>query len=261
MDLRALGSTGIEVSPLGLGTVKLGRNEQVKYPESFVLPDDATVRRLLEQAHALGINLLDTAPAYGTSEERIGRLMPGSRSDWVIVSKVGEQFDGGRSSFDFSVEATRRSVEESLRRLRTDYLDVVLIHSDGEDLRILEKEPVLETLDRLKQEGWIRAHGISSKTVEGGLLAADLCDVLMVTCNPMHLDEIPVIETAWRKGRGVLVKKALSSGHVGRVGGAGAALRFVFSQRGVTSVIIGTMREQHLRDNVRIAEAAIEVPR
>ncbi len=86
MELRDLGGTGIRVSSLGLGTVKFGRNEQVKYPRAFQLPDDRQIRALLELAIDLGINLLDTAPAYGSSMERLGKLLPGPRERWVIVS-------------------------------------------------------------------------------------------------------------------------------------------------------------------------------
>ena len=75
MELRHLGNTGIKVSPLGLGTVKLGRNQQVKYPHGFTLPDDKTVKELLALTWDLGINLIDTAPAYGNSEERLGALL------------------------------------------------------------------------------------------------------------------------------------------------------------------------------------------
>ena len=152
MELRPLGTTGIEVSVLGLGTVKLGRNLGVKYPEPFLIPDDVDVRRLLATAREL---------------------------EWVIVSKVGESFAEGVSRFDFSARATRRSVEASLKRLGTDYLDLVLIHSDGDDLRILEGGEVLETLIRLKQEGLIRAYGMSTKTITGGLKAVECCDAVM----------------------------------------------------------------------------------
>src|SRR5690606_30396122 len=89
--MRALGSTGLTVSALGLGTAKFGRNEQVKYPTAFALPDDNAVRALLAQAHDLGINLLDTAPAYGTSEERLGQVLR-NREKWIIVTKTGEEF-------------------------------------------------------------------------------------------------------------------------------------------------------------------------
>ena len=72
MIKRPLGSTGIDVSVLGLGTVKIGRNQQVKYPTGFELPDDDTVIELFELAQSLGINFIDTAPAYGSSEQRLG---------------------------------------------------------------------------------------------------------------------------------------------------------------------------------------------
>ncbi|MGD8910238.1 MAG: aldo/keto reductase, partial [Chromatiales bacterium] len=214
MDLRPLGSTGIEVSPLGLGSVKFGRNQQVKYPSDFQIPDDGAVSRLLSLAADLGINLVDTAPAYGTSEERLGRLLPGSRQDWVIVTKVGEIFEEGVSRFDFSAAHTRASVERSLRRLRTDYLDVVLIHSHGDDLAILQQEPVLEALLGLKQEGKVRGIGMSSKTVEGGLQVVERCDLVMATCNLDYNEELPVLQAAAEQGKGVLIKKGLMSGHV-----------------------------------------------
>jgi len=75
---RALGATGLEVSALGLGTVKFGRNTGVKYPAGFELPSAAEIGELLAVARDLGINLLDTAPAYGSSEERIGKSVGGS---------------------------------------------------------------------------------------------------------------------------------------------------------------------------------------
>ena len=71
MELRALGTTGIEISPIALGTVKIGRNVGVKYPSGFELPNDAEVRELLALAWDLGVNLIDTAPAYGSSEQRL----------------------------------------------------------------------------------------------------------------------------------------------------------------------------------------------
>ena len=100
MALRTLGSTDMEVSPLGLGTVKFGRNQGVKYPHAFALPSDGEIRNLLDLAWDLGINLLDTAPAYGSSEERLGQLLDHSQ-DWIIVTKVGENFSEGCSLFRF----------------------------------------------------------------------------------------------------------------------------------------------------------------
>nr|BFE91955.1 hypothetical protein GCM10020185_24910 [Pseudomonas brassicacearum subsp. brassicacearum] len=114
---------------------------------------------LLKLARDLGINLIDTAPAYGRSEERLGPLLRGQRQDWVIVSKVGEEFSDGQSRHDFSAAHTRFSVERSLKRLETDYIDLVLVHSDGNDLAILNDSEVYPTLAALKREGKIGGFG------------------------------------------------------------------------------------------------------
>lgn len=261
MQRRPVAQTGIDISPLGLGTVKFGRNQGVKYPQGFELPSDKEVRNLLALASDLGINLLDTAPAYGLAEERVGKLLPNSRHDWVIETKVGESFRAGESSFDFTAVGTRSSVENSLRLLKTDYLDMVLIHSDGEDVRILREEAVLDTLLQMREEGWVRAVGISSKTVEGGLLAYELgCDVVMAAYNPVYVDELAVLEAAAEQGKAVLVKKAFASGHLDKLGGSNPvehALEFIFAQPGATSVVLGTINPQHLRENVAVAQALL----
>lgn len=259
--LRPLGNTGLRVSPLGLGTVKLGRDQGVKYPNGFTIPDDRQARALLALARELGINLIDTAPAYGVSEERLGPLLAGQRDDWVIVSKAGEEFENGQSRFDFSAEHTRLSVERSLRRLRTDRIDLVLVHSDGRDVEILRETGIYETLAELKREGKILAFGLSGKTVEGGLLALEQGDCAMVTYNLNDQSERPVIEYAAAHGKGILVKKALASGHLAL--GEDPVLRsfeLLFRQPGVSSTIVGTINPQHLTDNVRaVATVLAEV--
>ncbi len=209
---RPLGATELLVSPLGLGTVKLGRDQGVKYPNGFTIPDDAAARELLAQAHDLGINLIDTAPAYGTSETRLGPLLRGQRQQWVIVSKVGEEFDNGQSHFDFSPAHTRFSVERSLKRLETDFIDLVLVHSDGNDVAILRDSGVYETLAELKREGKIRGFGLSGKTVAGGLLALEQGDCAMVTYNLNEQSEQAVLDYAELHGKGILIKKPWPAG-------------------------------------------------
>lgn len=263
--MRPLGDTGLEVSALGLGTVKLGRNQGVKYPRGFSLPDDQSAAALLALARDLGINLIDTAPAYGRSEERLGQLLAGQRDHWLICSKVGEEFEGGRSSFDFSPQHTRRSVERSLLRLKTDVLDILLVHSDGNDLQIIEEFGTLETLAQLKREGLIRAFGMSTKTAAGGIAATELCDVVMLTCNPAYREELPVLDACARLGRGALVKKALASGHLLQWAGSGpaisdpvqASMDLLFAHKGTSSAIVGTLSLDHLKDNVEAARRAL----
>lgn len=260
---RPLGDTGLRVSPLGLGTVKLGRDQGVKYPSGFTIPDDAEARHLLALARDLGINLIDTAPAYGRSEERLGPLLRGQRQDWVIVSKVGEEFEAGQSHFDFSPAHTRRSVERSLQRLETDVIDLVLVHSDGNDVAVLQDSGVYETLAELKQAGKIRAFGLSGKTVDGGLLALERGDCAMVTYNLNEQGERPVLDYAAQHAKGLLVKKGLASGHVCLAPGVDpvrASFELIFGHPGVTSAIIGTINPLHLSHNVATAAAVLGGP-
>ena len=259
--LRTLGQTGIDVSAMGLGTVKLGRDQGVKYPSGFTIPDDDEASALLSRARELGINLIDTAPAYGCSEERLGQLLKGQRDQWVICSKVGEEFENGHSRFDFSPEHTQMSVARSLKRLQCDHLDIVLVHSDGNDMAIIEQLGTLEALAELKQAGLVRAYGLSGKSLEGGLAAAPVCDVLMVTYNLGEQDQRPVLDACSASHTGVLVKKAFASGHL-----AGeyddpvqASMDLVFSHPACTSAIVGTINPLHLADNVSAARQALGV--
>ena len=256
LEKRKLGNTGIEVSCLGLGTVKFGRNQEVKYPTTFSLPTDQEVQTLLARAAELGINLLDTAPAYGSSEQRLGRLLK-NREQWVICSKVGEEFLAGTSVYKFDAAHVRSSIERSLRDLHTDYLDIVLIHSDGRDKTILDSTDCVETLQRLQQEGLVRSIGMSSKTVDGGIAALERMDVVMATYNKEATADATVIDFAAQHGKGILIKKALNSGHVSTAAdGAGKALEFALSKNGVSSVIVGTINASHLQSNVEAAIAA-----
>lgn len=258
---RPLGGTGLRVSPLGLGTVKLGRDQGVKYPSGFIIPDDEQARRLLHTATDLGINLIDTAPAYGTSETRLGQLLAADRDRWVIVSKVGEEFEAGQSFFDFSPGHTRRSVERSLARLRTDRLDMVLVHSSGDDVTILRDSGVYETLAELKREGKLLGYGLSGKTPEGGLLALREGDCAMVTYNLETRGEEPVIDYAAAHGKAILVKKALASGHACLRPGEDPVRRsfeLLFGHPGVTAAIVGTINPMHLSHNVTSVAAILD---
>lgn len=251
---RPLGKTGILVSPLSLGTVKLGRNTQVKYPAKFTLPDDRQARHLLETAANLGVNLLDTAPAYGTSEERLARLLPGRRSDWLLCTKAGEFREDNRSRYDYSEAAMTSSVIASLRRFRTDYLDIVLVHSDGNDEAIVNETPALESLYRFKDAGEVRAVGFSAKTPAGGRCALPLVDVLMLTLNPDDNSHLAVIEAAHARDCGILLKKIFASGHHAN---PAACIEFVLGVQGVSSAVTGTINPSHLTENIRAALACL----
>ena len=253
MDKVELGHTGLKISRLGLGTVKFGRNEGVKYPEDFELPDEDFLAELLTLAQSLGINMLDTAPAYGQSEERLGRLLKGQRDQWVIIGKAGEEFENGVSSHNFTPDHFKYSLDRSLKRLNTDYLDALLVHSDGNDMDILNNNALIRTLHDFKDQDLVRAIGASTKTVDGGIKTLELMDIAMATYNPDYEDEKPVLDYAAKHGKAVILKKLLSSGHNTDIE---TAMRFAFAHPGTSAVIIGTINPEHLRQNVEAIKQA-----
>ncbi|MBS0196022.1 MAG: aldo/keto reductase [Planctomycetes bacterium] len=247
VELRPLGSTALRISVLGLGTVKLGRAQGVKYPRPVTIPTDDEAEALLAAAAERGINFIDTAPAYGNAEERLGSLLGGQRDRWVIATKAGEEFENGQSRFDFSPRAIRASVERSLVRLRTDRLDLVLIHSDGEAEKRLDELGVFEELAALRSAGKILAFGVSVKSLEGATLAIARCDAVMVALNPGETTFLPAVAAARERRVGVLIKKALGSGHlVKTTSDLEQCLGLSVRTPGVSSVIIGTANRQHL---------------
>ena len=257
MTLRPLGQTGLSVSPIGFGAFKIGRNLNVKYPSGYELPDEPAVGRLLNGVLDAGINLIDTAPAYGLSEERIGAAISHRRDEYVLCTKVGETFRvdeaTGRpiSTYDFSERTIRSSVEGSLRRLQTDAIDILLLHSDGRDLYILKQTDAVASLLRLKEEGLVRCIGLSGKTAAGHHAALDWADVIMAEYHAGNRGEEVVIAEAAEAGVGVLVKKGLAAGHLQ----PGPAIRFVLSNPAVASIVVGGLNLDHIREDVEIAGA------
>ena len=250
MVQRRLGNTDLSVSPIGLGTTKLGRNTDVKYPMPFDLPSEKQVLRLLQVAIDLGVNLIDTAPAYGDSERKLGSFIADQRDRWVLCTKCGEQYENGRSVYDFTSRALTASVDESLQRLKTEYVDILLLHSDGRDLEILTQTDALETLTRLKASGKTRAIGISAKTAEGVAAAASFMDVIMAPFSQRDQSLAQALTKARGQGVGILAVKGLLSGHLE----AAEAIEFVLRQPVIDALIVGTLDPVHLREAVTTAE-------
>ena len=149
MERRAFGQTGMEVSVLGFGGSEIG----------FMGADFADVEALLNAALDEGLNVIDTAECYMDSEEKIGRAVGHRREEFWLFSKVGHRFMGGPELDDWSVELMRASVENTLRKLRTDRVDLLQLHSC--DKEVLEREETRRFIEDVRAKGQARFIGYS----------------------------------------------------------------------------------------------------
>jgi len=239
------------VGVISFGAFKIGRVDRDKFDRPYELPSDIESARLLEGVLDLGIDLIDTAAAYGLSESRIGAALGHRRSEFIISTKAGEIREDGASTYDYSERAIEASVCRSLVRLRARSLDVVFIHAHEKDLRVRADTPAIAVLDRLRRQGLLRAVGFSGKSVEGGLAAVDdpRIDAVMVEFNPRSKEQLPVIEAAGRLGKAVLVKKPLAQGRLTPE----QALPFILERPEVTSVVIGSLDLAHMARACQVA--------
>ena len=152
IEYRNLGRNGVRVSPLTLGTMMFG--EQT---------DDAVAKRIVDKAFEQGINFIDTANNYngGASEETVGRLIAERRSHWVLASKFGNPNPGGHAPNDrgASRQSIIESVHASLKRLNTDYIDLLYLHREDDSVPV---EETLRALSDLIRAGKIRSYGLSN---------------------------------------------------------------------------------------------------
>ncbi len=194
----------MEVSVLGFGGAWIGAEE--------VSPE--TVRTLLDAALDAGLNVIDTAPVYGESEEKIGATMSGRRNDFLLFSKCGEA--EGLEGEDWEPDVIRRSVERSLKRLRTDRLDLLTIHTC--DLDTLKKGDVVEAVRRAKEEGKTRFVAYSGDN-EALAYAVDLgaFDAVMASVNVADQANLETLERAVGEGLGVIAKRPVANAAFARV--------------------------------------------
>jgi len=249
---RPLGSTGLSATPVGLGTVKLGRRTRVNYPVEYDLPTDVEVATLLDGALDLGVNLFDTAPAYGSSERRLASFVKAHRGEIVLATKCGETFEAGSSRWDFRRRALERQIAQSLNRLGTDHIDLLFLHANDSDEEILTKTDAVATLQDAKRRGQTRAIGISAKTDAAVLAAIGVLDVVMAPFSRGKQSLGPALESAHDAGLAVLAIKSLEQG---RAVDPGAAIAWVATRVFVDAVVVGTVNPRHLATAVKAVPA------
>jgi aryl-alcohol dehydrogenase-like predicted oxidoreductase len=216
MEKRTLGRTGLEVSVLGMGGLFISR---------IGAADRDDARRAVHRALELGVTYVDTAPSYLDSEDVLGYALADAPRPYLLSTKLG----GRPQPFDpKDRDGLRRSVEESLRLLRRDHIDVLFVHEpdrpgqyDWWDDDDRFDGPVNDLLDDLKTEGLIRFTGLGGTTAYelARVMAAGRYDVVLTAFNYSLLwreAEIAVLPEAGRQGMGVVVGSPLQQGALSR---------------------------------------------
>lgn len=286
MNLRPLGSSGLLVSEIGLGGWQLAN-------PAWGMGDVAEALRIIHTARDLGCNFFDTAPGYGggRSETLLGQALRPHRSQVVLCSKFGHPAEGPP---DFSLAALRPSLEASLRRLQTDYLDVLLVHNPPAEYLDGRRSGLYDELERLRQAGLLRSYGVSLDTPGDMQTAMQTTGstVLEVLFNVFQQAVLDCLDDARARGIGLIAKVPLDSGWLsGRYQGDSrftgvrarwpealiarraalvaqfaallppgmsipeAALRYILAHPAISTVIPGAKTVRQVRENLRAADA------
>ena len=283
---RTLGRTQADVTILGYGAMEL-RGEP-RGPEI----DDDTAGRLLNAVLDGGINLIDTSPDYGRSEELIGQHLGHRRDEFFLASKCGCLIEIPADAqppypHDYSPANVRADVEQSLRRLRTDRLDLVQVHMSPSVEQLRDNQTV-ETLQELQKEGKVRFIGMSGILPNlPGQIAMDVFDAFQIPYSAVQRDHEELITAAAATGAGTLIRggaargapsedKNWRTGPLSQPAGLGQrnwaasgigdllagsgitpmefVLRFTLSHPYLSTTIVGTASPGHLQSNIAIAE-------
>ncbi|MBC8095872.1 MAG: aldo/keto reductase, partial [Akkermansiaceae bacterium] len=209
MNYRTLGRTGLRVSEISLGTVSLGADYGLPAPGEFGRPERRDAVRVIHEAAEAGINLFDTAPAYGEAEALLGEALA-RRDDCFVATKVSLPSKTSAVPLRDQIMA---SLEKSLRAVRREALDLVQIHNAT--VEVLQAGDVLRILDDARRAGKLRFVGVSIYTDEEALAAIQTNAVDMIQIGYSILDQRKaktVLPVARRHNVGILTRSALLKG-------------------------------------------------
>ena len=217
MQLRNLGNTGIRVSEIGFGAWAIGGAAEASgTPLGWGRTNDDESLAAIRRARDLGVNFFDTADSYGfgRSESLLGIVLSRARQNVIIATKVGVMRMGdGSLKKDFGREHIFHAVDGSLKRLRTDYIDLYQAHNPS--LEQLRREEIQEAMARLQEIGKIRYWGVSVSTVDEGveIINRGWGNALQVLFNVLNQEPATsLFPLAKRKGYGIIARVPLGSG-------------------------------------------------
>ncbi len=264
MDLptRTLGRTGMQVTQLGFGAMELR-----DAPRGRPIPEDQA-ERVLNAVLDNGINYIDTSIDYGLSEERIGNYIGGRRAEYFLASKcgcpVGEaQTAGSRPPHVFTRENVQAGVEQSLKRLKTDYLDLVQFHASP-SRATLEDDGGLDALLELQRQGKVRFIGMSGTLPNlPEQIRMGVFDAFQIPYSALEREHETLISEAAAAGAGTVIRGGTAKGAssvpqvlADLLDGASPTefvLRFTLSHPDLHTTIVGTSNPDHLAANLQAA--------
>ena len=272
---RTLGRTGLEVTTLGFGAMEL-RGAAAGGPEIA----DEQAERVLNAVLDAGINYIDTSIDYGRSEELIGRFIAHRRSEYYLASKCG-CVPGSRGEHVHTAENIRAGVEQSLRRMNTEYLDLVQFHRSLSHREL--EGGALDALLTLQGEGKLRWIGMSGSLPNlEEQIAMGVFDAFQIPYSALEREHEEVISRAAAAGAGIIIRGGASRGQpadwehrtyymqpgtvaqdrwqaanldelLGGMSRMEFTVRFTLSNPDLDTTIIGTRDPAHLLDNVQAA--------
>ena len=275
MIKKQLGRTNLEVTQLGFGS--MGLRGPRTWGVRVVSDDDA--ERMLNAVLDAGINFIDTAPDYGVCEERIGRFLSGRRQEFILATKCGcvprQHDDHLEIVHVWKRDVIKRNIETSLRRLRTDQIDLLQFH--GGDAETLQREGLIDLLIDFRDQGLIRYLGVSTKLPEvHGLIELGVFDTFQLSYSCLAPEQDDVIAAAAEAGAGIILRGGVAHGgpdaeiqrptvndvwsraHLAELLPPGMKpaeliLRYTLSHPHCHTTIVGTSNLDHLAENVTAA--------
>jgi len=214
MNKRTLGRTGIQVSEIAFGGVEIGMPYGIGVKSKADMLSEVEAISLLHSAIDSGINFFDTARMYGESESIMGRTFKDRRDQVVICTKCRPFRDnlGKLPDAEELKEIIEISLSESLTELQSEYIDIYMLHQS--DIEIIENETIVTKLLNLKEQGVIRAMGVSTYTLEETKKAIDsgVWDIIQLPFNLMNQTQASNFSSAAESGVGIMVRSVLFKG-------------------------------------------------